>query len=104
MQELLARREMIGEVPLREGFEVKQAGNDSTEPAAFAEGTGPGGGGRSGEGHQESDDDSTHLAPKLRGIVDGTKKEVVLVSPYFVPGKEGTEWFARLRHAEWRSH
>ena len=43
------------------------------------------------------DDASTHLAPQLRGIVERTKKELLLVSPYFIPGKEGVDWFAGLR-------
>jgi len=28
----------------------------------------------------------THLAPKLRQVVDASKRELFLVSPYFVPG------------------
>ena len=42
------------------------------------------------------DDTSTNLGPQLSGIVDGTKKELLIVSPYFVPGKEGVDWFAAL--------
>lgn len=36
----------------------------------------------------------THLAPQLRNIVDQTKRELFLVSPYFVPGKNGVELLA----------
>jgi cardiolipin synthase C len=39
----------------------------------------------------------THLAPKLRQVVDATKRELVLVSPYFVPGKQGVDLLARVR-------
>ncbi len=39
----------------------------------------------------------THLAPQLREIVDGTKRELFLVSPYFVPGKEGVALLAGVR-------
>jgi putative cardiolipin synthase len=36
----------------------------------------------------------THLAPQLRAVVDKTKRELFLVSPYFVPGKQGVELLA----------
>src|SRR5512133_875550 len=39
----------------------------------------------------------THLAPKLREVVDKTKRELFLVSPYFVPGKQGVELLAGVR-------
>ena len=39
----------------------------------------------------------THLAPKLRQVVDATKRELFLVSPYFVPGKQGVELLASVR-------
>jgi putative cardiolipin synthase len=39
----------------------------------------------------------THLAPQLREVVDKTKRELFLVSPYFVPGKEGVERLAAVR-------
>ncbi len=42
------------------------------------------------------EDTSTHLAPKLSGVVGNAKKELLLVSPYFVPGKEGVDWFEAL--------
>jgi cardiolipin synthase C len=38
----------------------------------------------------------THLAPKLREVVDKTKRELFLVSPYFVPGKKGVELLAAV--------
>lgn len=36
----------------------------------------------------------THLAPQLRKVVDATKRELFLVSPYFVPGKKGVDLLA----------
>ena len=39
----------------------------------------------------------THLAPKLREVVDHTKRELFLVSPYFVPGKHGVALLAGVR-------
>jgi putative cardiolipin synthase len=39
----------------------------------------------------------THLAPQLREVVDKTKRELYLVSPYFVPGKQGVELLAGVR-------
>ena len=38
----------------------------------------------------------THLAPQLRKIVDATKRELFLVSPYFVPGKRGVDLLAAV--------
>jgi len=38
----------------------------------------------------------THLAPKLREVVDKTKRELFLFSPYFVPGKKGVELLAAV--------
>jgi len=36
----------------------------------------------------------THLAPQLRNVVGKTKRELFLVSPYFVPGKQGVDLLA----------
>ncbi len=36
----------------------------------------------------------THLAPQLRELADKTKRELFLISPYFVPGKQGVEFLA----------
>jgi cardiolipin synthase C len=44
-----------------------------------------------------SDKTETHLAPQLREVVAKTKKELLLVSPYFVPGKQGVELLADVR-------
>ena len=41
-----------------------------------------------------ADKTDTHLAPQLREVVDATKRELFLVSPYFVPGKKGVELLA----------
>ena len=37
-----------------------------------------------------------HLAPQLEPYFDGVKKELLLFSPYFVPGKEGTAFLTEL--------
>jgi putative cardiolipin synthase len=42
-------------------------------------------------------DPSTHLLPDLRRIVDATQREMFIVSPYFVPGRKGVEFFRSLR-------
>ncbi len=44
-----------------------------------------------------ADKTETHLAPQLREVVDKTKRELFLVSPYFVPGKQGVELLAGVR-------
>ncbi|HZJ15247.1 MAG TPA: phospholipase D family protein [Chthoniobacteraceae bacterium] len=41
-----------------------------------------------------ADKTETHLAPQLRAVADKTKRELFLVSPYFVPGKKGVELLA----------
>ncbi len=38
----------------------------------------------------------THLAPKLKEGMDKTKKELIIVSPYFVPGTEFTDYLVSL--------
>ncbi len=37
-----------------------------------------------------------HLAPKLAPYLDGVKKELIIFSPYFVPGKHGTAFLTQL--------
>ena len=44
-----------------------------------------------------ADKTETHLAPQLREVVDQTKRELFLVSPYFVPGKKGVELLTDVR-------
>jgi putative cardiolipin synthase len=39
----------------------------------------------------------THLSPQLRTVVDKTKRELFLVSPYFIPGKEGVALLSAVR-------
>jgi putative cardiolipin synthase len=42
-------------------------------------------------------DVSTHMLPELRSVVDGTKRELVIVSPYFIPGEKGVAFLRSLR-------
>ena len=37
-----------------------------------------------------------HLAPRLGRIIDGVENELIIISPYFVPGKEGIDFFKDL--------
>ena len=39
----------------------------------------------------------THLAPKLREVLYATKGELFLITPYFVPGKQGVELLTGAR-------
>ncbi|USE38446.1 phospholipase D-like domain-containing protein [Endozoicomonas sp. SCSIO W0465] len=41
-------------------------------------------------------DRSTHLFPRLLPYLDSATRELVMFSPYLVPGKEGVNFFARL--------
>lgn len=45
----------------------------------------------------DPNDTSTHLLPELRDELDNTKREFFVVSPYFVPGQNGVEFFRSLR-------
>jgi putative cardiolipin synthase len=39
----------------------------------------------------------THLLPRLAPLVEDTRGLMLVISPYFVPGKEGVEYFRRMR-------
>lgn len=43
------------------------------------------------------DDRSTHLAPMLWSTVEGTSEHLFIVSPYFIPGKDGLKMLERVR-------
>ncbi|MBA1148629.1 phospholipase D family protein [Ectothiorhodospiraceae bacterium WFHF3C12] len=42
------------------------------------------------------DRDEYHLAPRLRPHLESLNEELLIVSPYFVPGRQGVELLARL--------
>ncbi len=42
------------------------------------------------------EDSSSHAMPKVRKILDQSTHELILVSPYFVPGKAGKRWLQEL--------
>jgi cardiolipin synthase C len=44
------------------------------------------------------EDSSTHAMPKVRKILESSTQELILVSPYFVPGKAGKRWLQDLAH------
>jgi putative cardiolipin synthase len=44
------------------------------------------------------EDTSTHAIPKLRQVLDQSTRELILVSPYFVPGKSGERWLKDQVH------
>jgi putative cardiolipin synthase len=44
------------------------------------------------------EDSSTHAIPKLRKVLDRSTQELILVSPYFVPGKSGERWLQDQVH------
>jgi cardiolipin synthase C len=46
---------------------------------------------------QSPQDQSTHLLPQLAKITDATQSEMLIVSPYFVPGDAGVAYFKRMR-------
>ncbi len=38
-----------------------------------------------------------HLSPELQPYVEGIKKECIILSPYFIPGKEGVTFLKQMR-------
>ncbi|WP_130392527.1 phospholipase D family protein [Cupriavidus agavae] len=42
------------------------------------------------------DDPSTHAIPQLRAMMEKAERELVLVSPYFVPDEENRQWLAGI--------
>ena len=44
----------------------------------------------------DPDDRSTHMGPDLTDLLASAESELIAISPYFVPGKEGTEQLASL--------
>jgi len=44
----------------------------------------------------ERDEPALRIGPKLKQVVDGAQHEVLLTSPYFVPGKTGTQYLSSL--------
>ncbi|AHZ86064.1 Cardiolipin synthase C [Bdellovibrio bacteriovorus] len=46
--------------------------------------------------HQDSKDQVDNLARQLYPLIEKTEKELILVSPYFVPGKRGVKFFKHL--------
>jgi cardiolipin synthase C len=51
-----------------------------------------------GKVSQPREDSSTHAIPKLREVLDQSTQEMILVSPYFVPGKSGMRWLQDQLH------
>jgi len=43
------------------------------------------------------EDTATHLTPQLRPVADAAESEVLIVSPYFIPGGEGLKFLQALR-------
>ena len=46
---------------------------------------------------ESPDEQRTHMLPRLGRITGSTQHELLVVSPYFVPGKAGVEYFRALR-------
>ncbi len=44
----------------------------------------------------DPDDPSTHAIPQLRALLEKAERELVLVSPYFVPDDENEKWLAGI--------
>ena len=46
---------------------------------------------------QSPQDQGTHLLPQLGKVTDSTHGELLIISPYFIPGDAGVEYFRRMR-------
>jgi cardiolipin synthase C len=44
----------------------------------------------------KKDDPAFRIGPKIKAIVDGAQQQVLLFTPYFVPGRTGTEYLTGL--------
>jgi cardiolipin synthase C len=44
----------------------------------------------------KQDEPTFRIGPKIKTIVDGAQQQVLLLSPYFVPGRSGTEYLTGL--------
>ena len=42
---------------------------------------------------KDRSEQTTHIGPQVMPYFDRTKKELVIATPYFVPGNRGTSWF-----------
>ena len=45
---------------------------------------------------QDTDNTEYHLSPQLKPYFEGVQDELIIISPYFVPGKSGTAFLVRL--------
>jgi cardiolipin synthase C len=46
----------------------------------------------------DGDDPALRIGPKLKQIVAGTQSELLLISPYFIPSRQGTRFLTGLAH------
>jgi putative cardiolipin synthase len=44
----------------------------------------------------DPDDRSTHLGPELDALLRSTQEQLIAISPYFVPGKQGARQLREL--------
>lgn len=44
----------------------------------------------------EADDPAMRIGAKIKIVVDGAQNQLLLISPYFIPGKHGTEYLSAL--------
>ncbi len=94
---LLAQREMMEKTPYARAVRFSELADTPLEKISFLQGRAFVVSDHPEKVATRPDDASMHLAPQLRGIVERTKGELLLVSPYFIPGKKGVEWFTGLR-------
>ncbi|MGH8040976.1 MAG: phospholipase D-like domain-containing protein [Rudaea sp.] len=44
----------------------------------------------------DGDDPTLRIGPEIKTVVDGAQKQLLLISPYFIPGKRGTRYLIAL--------
>ena len=95
-RELLAHRKQMEDSQYAAALKSSKLANTPLNQITFLKGRAVVVSDRPEKVKMRPEDASTHLAPLLRDVVAGTQRELTLVSPYFIPGKEGVQWMTEL--------
>lgn len=95
-RELLAHRKQMEDSQYAAALKSSKLANTPLNQITFLKGRAVVVSDRPEKVKMRPEDASTHLAPLLRDVVAATQRELTLVSPYFIPGKEGVQWMTGL--------
>ncbi len=96
MEELRAQRETMEQTPYAQAMRSNRLATATLDDLPFLMGKAMVVTDNPEKIANRPDDDSTHLLPQLRGVVAAMQKELIMLSPYFIPGKKGVKWFSDL--------